>query len=339
VQLLCKRCRKSNDVTQQTSLKTFFPGLHVASAPPKASVDEWEADQGSEADEHVEDGGVKAVVREHEGNSGSEQTTEQATEATDEATELVDSEKRSKDEEEEEDILTCSQCLRPLQEKPRDAGSKPLTVCPYIHRLRGYQRVAKDAGEVFMLTDAEAVAIMRLPCSMCGTEEKELGNGITRLRVVVAEGVKGMGPYSVANTAPACKRCNLMKGYHMAPSLINVCRHIATHKGLGNFGQYPEHFVNNTSKRNRSSYLTDSKTFSMTNDFFQELVRRPCYFCGKASDPPRHYNGLDRLDSTVRVYMKGTCVSCCGTCNVAKWRFTETEFVAQCLRVAQFNPL
>jgi hypothetical protein len=40
-------------------------------------------------------------------------------------------------------------------------------------------------------------------------------------------------------------------------------------------------------------------------------------------------------NSTVRVYKKGTCVSCCGTCNVAKWRFSEQNFVEHCLLVAQ----
>ena len=32
----------------------------------------------------------------------------------------------------------------------------------------------------------------------------------------------------------------------------------------------------------------------------------------QASDPPRHHNGLDRLDSAVRVYTEANCVSCCG---------------------------
>eukprot|EP00959_Pyramimonas_sp_CCMP1952_P178426 3729553-Pyramimonas_sp.AAC.3 len=58
---------------------------------------------------------------------------------------------------------------------------------------------------------------------------------------------------------------------------------------------------------------------------------------GKASLPPHHYNGLDRLDSTNRVYNKDTCVSCCGTCNVAKYRYTEDDFLSFCKRVAEFQ--
>jgi len=32
---------------------------------------------------------------------------------------------------------------------------------------------------------------------------------------------------------------------------------------------------------------------------FEELVAQPCYYCGKATEPGRHYNGLDRIDTQV----------------------------------------
>lgn len=177
---------------------------------------------------------------------------------------------------------------------------------------------------------------MRSPCSACGFKATEYGNGITRLTKREAGVHKGMGPYSSENTAPACSRCNLMKGYHSLDTFTNICRHIATHQGLGYFGLFPDNFVNNTSRRSRSSYLTATKTHSLTNEQFNAIVSQPCHYCGKESTPPKHYNGLDRLDSTVRVYKKGTCVSCCGTCNVAKWRFSEDRFLAQCRKVASF---
>lgn len=203
--------------------------------------------------------------------------------------------------------------------------------------MREYKRVAKQSGVDFVLSDSEAVAIMRSPCIMCGTEADTRGNSITRLANRDTNQHKGMGHYSASNTAPACKTCNLMKGYHRVESFVSICRTIATHKKLGDFGSFPECFANNTSKRNRSSYLTESKTHSLTNEEFTEIVSMPCYFCGKKSDPPRHYNGLDRLDSTKRVYKKGTCVSCCGTCNVAKFRLTESDFLEHCRKVAAFN--
>ena len=66
---------------------------------------------------------------------------------------------------------------------------------------------------------------------------------------------------------------------------------------------------------------------------FLFVCRKSCYYCGKQSNPPHHYNGLDRLDSTIRVYTTATCVSCCGTCNMCKYRFTEEQFLEQCIKV------
>jgi hypothetical protein len=37
------------------------------------------------------------------------------------------------------------------------------------------------------------------------------------------------------------------------------------------------------------------------------------------------------------VYNTETCVSCCGTCNVCKYRFTVREFLDGCLSVARFS--
>eukprot|EP00470_Lotharella_oceanica_P015830 CAMPEP_0170183674 /NCGR_PEP_ID=MMETSP0040_2-20121228/31400_1 /TAXON_ID=641309 /ORGANISM="Lotharella oceanica, Strain CCMP622" /LENGTH=153 /DNA_ID=CAMNT_0010429493 /DNA_START=95 /DNA_END=556 /DNA_ORIENTATION=+ len=128
-----------------------------------------------------------------------------------------------------------------------------------------------------------------------------------------------------------------MKHAYSPDNFVRMCRHIATHRGMGEFGCFPESFRNNISKRNRSSYVTTSKTHSLTNVQFEEIVRQPCYYCGKEHRPPIHYNGLDRLDSTKRVYTTTSCVSCCGTCNMSKSRLTEQQFLDHCLRVARFN--
>ena len=36
------------------------------------------------------------------------------------------------------------------------------------------------------------------------------------------------------------------------------------------------------------------------------IVSQPCYYCGKES-VDGHFNGLDRLDSSVRVYTTTSC--------------------------------
>ena len=82
-------------------------------------------------------------------------------------------------------------------------------------------------------------------------------------------------------------------------------RHVVSTPGE-EFGRYPNRFRDNTSKRSRSCYVTQSsthtKTHALSNAAFAAIVARPCHYCGKRSDPPRHHNGLDRLDSSVRVY-------------------------------------
>lgn len=224
---------------------------------------------------------------------------------------------------------------------PTVSGPRRYSACPFLTRLRGYQQVAKDRDEQFSLTDAEALQMMRKDCSMCGTPAVPEGHGITRLRKHTY-GMRGMGPYCEGNTATACTWCNLTKGFHTRRGFIEICRHIATNQGLtteegDSYGLYDHRFVNNTSKRSRSAYLTSSKTFALSAEQFDAIVTKPCYYCGKESDPPNHYNGLDRLDSTVRVYTTTSCVSCCGTCNVAKYRLTEDEFLAHVHKVANYT--
>lgn len=126
---------------------------------------------------------------------------------------------------------------------------------------------------------------------------------------------------------PRLGTCNLMKGARRIRGYVEACRHIATHRGGHDYGRYPHRFRNNTSKRSRSSYVTasstHSKTHALSNESFNAITARPCHYCGKESDPPRHHNGLDRLDSSLRVYTEESVVSCCGDCNVMKYTWSE----------------
>eukprot|EP00808_Paulinella_micropora_P008581 g62109.t1 len=188
---------------------------------------------------------------------------------------------------------------------------------------------------------------MRESCCLCGRPGGMDGNGLTRLRIFPPDWSgprRGMGPFSAENVAPCCSVCNLMKGFHTVRGFTEICRTIATHRKLSSsagsagdvsyddFGRFPARFPDNSSKRHRSSYLTDSKTFSMTNEEFKAITSGPCHFCGKLSVEGKHQNGLDRLDSTVRVYNKASCVSCCGTCNISKYRLSENDFLEQCYK-------
>jgi hypothetical protein len=151
-----------------------------------------------------------------------------------------------------------------------------------------------------------------------------------------------MGPYHPQNLCTCCGMCNLMKGYRSMRGFVEAARHIATHRGgRGDFGRYPHRFRNNTSRRSRSAYITQSsthtKTHALTNEAFARIVARPCRYCGKQSDPPRHHNGLDRVNNDTRVYTEDSCDSCCGDCNVMKYTHSEADFIEHCCRVAHHN--
>lgn len=249
--------------------------------------------------------------------------------------------------------LLCSRCRCSMEKRVADRSGGPKAaggagnVLPHIARLRNYQRVAADQRVPFAMSEHAAAAMMREPCTACGSPAPIEGHGLTRLRMW-PEGLtrpeRGgfMGPFHPANVATACAMCNLMKGYRSVRGYVEACRHIATHRGGGwDFGRYPKRFRDNVSKRSRSCYITASsthnKTHALSNEAFARIVARPCRYCGKASDPPRHHNGLDRLDSSVRVYTEESCDSCCGDCNIMKYTHSEADFIACCVRVATFN--
>eukprot|EP00928_Gymnodinium_smaydae_P030789 TRINITY_DN22789_c0_g5_i1.p1 TRINITY_DN22789_c0_g5~~TRINITY_DN22789_c0_g5_i1.p1 ORF type:complete len:427 (-),score=38.02 TRINITY_DN22789_c0_g5_i1:265-1545(-) len=250
----------------------------------------------------------------------------------------------------EADHTLCNRCRRPLVVQHMSVGKtstakKRSVGCCFSARLKQYKRQAVETHAEWRLTDSEAMALMRDSCVLCGMRaDPQAGkpNGITRLRAVAE--VRGMGPYAPGNVATACSTCNLLKGIHTVEATRLICRSIATHRNLGEFGTFPECFPNNISRKSRSCYLGDtarkskgtiaSKTHNLTNAEFNSIVSGPCHFCGKESDPPRHYNGLDRLDNSLRVYTKDNSVSCCGTCNMAKGKSSEEFFLEQCRTIA-----
>ena len=269
VSVLCYACRHSADSTKQQGLKSFF-----APKPSEpADVDEVPANEDEVP--------VDAV-------SG-------------------------------HDARQCSKCRRVMEQKTNRSTDKSVAstasstsrVLPQISRLRQYQRIASEQGIPFTITETAAAAMMREPCTICGVRAPEGGHGLTRLRIWpegVAAPAKGgfMGPYHPANLATACGTCNLMKGARRVRGFVEAARHIATHRGDRDFGRYPHRFRNNVSKRSRSCYVTasstHSKTHALSNETFNAIVSRPCHYCGKPSDPPHHHNGLDRLDSSVRLH-------------------------------------
>lgn len=249
--------------------------------------------------------------------------------------------------------IFCARCRLPLhiQQPKRNAQqNRVVTVLPQVTRLKGYKRLANDTGVPFALTDSEAMTIMRQPCFGCGKSAGEDGNGISRLRnwdgfseETKKMAKKGyMGPFSKSNCIGACAVCNLMKGSRSILSFVEACRTIATHRGGGSrdYGKFPNRFRDNVSKRSRSCYITKSsthtKTHCLTNQQFHDIVSMPCAYCGK-EPTETHHNGLDRIDSDNRVYSADNVVSCCGDCNIMKYKHSVEFFIQHCKQVADHN--
>jgi len=325
VEVLCQECRKNPFALRQRGLEDFFGGRAAgkswgrnkggAPAAPLAAPGRAEATSGGGA----AGAGVPQVVEDN---------------AEDAALVVSDGEQdHTSDAEPVDGVVFCNRCRRVMQEQRQFRAGEGATSAN--QRLKSYKRMAATKGVAFDLTDNEALGLMFRPCRYCGEKPPEGGHGLSRLRRGgTASGPGFMGPYSQDNVRTACAHCNLAKGHHSEEAFVEISRHITTHRGLGDFGRFPERFPINVSRRSRSSYLADSKTHALTNEQFREIVEKPCYYCGKESGSG-HFNGLDRLDSTMRVYTTESCVACCGTCNIMKYRWTVQEFLDHCRRVAE----
>lgn len=96
-------------------------------------------------------------------------------------------------------------------------------------------------------------------------------------------------------------------------------------------------------------YRTGAKTrgleFSLSVDFFVELIQKPCNYCGRLPNQQitngkynfeMLYNGLDRLDNAVG-YIADNVVSCCKICNFAKRSMSYEEFMSWIYDITMFN--
>lgn len=72
--------------------------------------------------------------------------------------------------------------------------------------------------------------------------------------------------------------------------------------------------------------------WALTKEWFQELIQRPCYYCGGPLSNLRNrhgiafrYNGIDRLDNS-KGYTQDNCIPSCTFCNHAKMNLDIGEF-------------
>ena len=60
--------------------------------------------------------------------------------------------------------------------------------------------------------------------------------------------------------------------------------------------------------------------FELTCAEYTIIKNKPCYICGIENDEYNH-NGIDRIDSDVKIYNLSNCRPCCGHCNIMKNKY------------------
>lgn len=69
-------------------------------------------------------------------------------------------------------------------------------------------------------------------------------------------------------------------------------------------------------------------------DYFKELMKKPCYYCGVS--PMKNFHGLDRLNSAL-TYLICNTVPCCTLCNMSKSNDYPDTFMKKCNHIHHFQ--
>lgn len=78
----------------------------------------------------------------------------------------------------------------------------------------------------------------------------------------------------------------------------------------------------------KSSARTRKIDFLITDDEAKEIMNNPCFYCGDSVPV-----GIDRIDSNLGYTLKNSA-PCCSMCNYMKKDFNQSDFIAQCKKIA-----
>ena len=88
------------------------------------------------------------------------------------------------------------------------------------NRYRRYKKSAEDRDIVFELSLSEFSKIVAQPCYICGLSDEP--NGIDRLDNELG--------YTLENSRPCCKKCNIMKSTYSFYEFISHIKRIIDHR-------------------------------------------------------------------------------------------------------------
>ncbi|AGE51590.1 hypothetical protein PBCVCvsA1_541L [Paramecium bursaria Chlorella virus CvsA1] len=195
-----------------------------------------------------------------------------------------------------------------------------------IHgKFESIKRSAIRRNIPFELTEDFVGTMTDEPCFYCGQQTTGiLRNGIDRLDNTVG--------YVEDNCVSCCGTCNKMKQCLDALTFVERCSQVSLHNG--HEGTICD-FWNDVKGYPYSSYKSKmkNKNFLLTKDQYDTLRQGNCTYCGRTCTET-HTNGIDRVNNDVG-YISDNCVSCCGSCNIAKGTLNVEEFIDKCVAISR----
>jgi hypothetical protein len=171
------------------------------------------------------------------------------------------------------------------------------------------------------LTEEEIKEFFKEECFYCG----ELGNnGIDRIENDIG--------YNVDNCVSCCSMCNYMKACLDPITFIDRAKFILINQGKLisdeqiDYGIFRDILSKSVSFSGyKCSSIKRNKSFSLSKEQFDDIIKNECYICGKPNDD-KHQNGIDRVSNETGYTLENS-KSCCGECNYMKKDFDLNDML------------
>lgn len=225
-----------------------------------------------------------------------------------------------------------------------------LVVIEYIHSIPIQGRIFKCKCDCGNIIERSFSKLNNKEVKSCGCLAKDLG----QLKIIDMTGHK-IGEWSVVSLATNEERVGKNKKgayWKCICSCGNIGILYATDLRSGytkSCGCRAPSMIAEAHRKNHPSISSAKSAYGAYNDgdisfdTFLELSQQNCYYCGAE---PAHmsnvfknssikysidnglflYNGLDRIDSSIKEHNTNNVVPCCKRCNFAKSNFTVKEF-------------
>lgn len=218
--------------------------------------------------------------------------------------------------------------------------------------ISSYKYGAKNRDITWELSDKDFFELTQKNCFYCNTKPSQIAkpstgnngnyiyNGIDRIDNDIG--------YTILNSFPCCRDCNLMKTNLNYSDFIShvdkICKNNSRHKI--DESKFKKVYNNNLIIKLSlvKAYQTGAKSrkldWKVTDEYFYFLTSQLCYYCGcepqQKTSSKILYNGVDRLNNNLG-YLPNNCVSCCGKCNWMKLDKTEKDFLGHINNINKFR--